>query len=1182
MINIKDLSIERKLIAMQLLTTFIVLLFFGMLLFFNDLHVLRKSVISRLTSIAQLIGANSISALNFLDNETAGEILSSLQAEDDIVNAWIYDADGNLFATFSKHGYSDFTFPRIAVEDYEFDIDYTTVTKNIFQNDDIIGMISLRLSMEQSRVIVNRKVWITFLVLIIGMIIALILSHITQRTISRPVFNLVNNSKNISETGNYSIRVEKEGNDEIGILCDTFNDMMKQIEKRERERDSVEGALRESEQKFRTLTSNIPGAVYRCANDPDWTMDFISDVIEEVSGYKASDFIQNRVRSFASIIHPDDREMVEATVHEAISERVPYIIEYRIIRSDESIRWVYEKGQGIFSDDGILLWLDGAIYDVTERKFVEEELKRTHTIYRKTIENSRGVPYQLSFDDNKFKFIGEGWEEIFGIPAQDFTFDQWNKITKETIIADTEAPTDKLVKYRAAFSNGEIERYRADLRIVTSNGDEKWVNDCSLPIRDDKSGKVIGSLGILQDITERKRVEEELEKHKEHLEELVETRTIELINTNKQLQQEITERNKAEEALRESERKFKNLYNNAQVGLFRANLSDGKFIECNERMAGLLGYETKEECINTCIASEHYVDPKTRERMKTRIERNGKVDNFEALVKQKDGTHIWLMYSTTIYPEEGHHEGVAIDITDRKQAEEARRENEEKFESIGASAQDAIIIMDNTGKISYWNDAATKSFGYAQEEAIGQLLHELLAPKRYHKVYKKAFSKFQETGQGDVIGKTTELFGIRKDGEEFPFELSLSSVKIKNKWNAIGILRDITERKQAELALKESEASLANAQRIAHLGNWDWNIEKNELRWSDEIFRIFGLSPKEFGATYNAFLNSVHPEDRELVKKSVNEALNKKTPYGIDHRIVQPDGTELIVHEQAEAFFDDTGKPIRMSGTVQDITDRKKAEKALKETQAQLVQSEKMASLGTLVAGVAHEINTPVGAISSMYDTQVRAVDRLKATLNTISTGDTEEHQKVDELFKIIEDANRVIASGTDRVTNIVRRLKSFARLDEAELQTVDIHEGLEDTLIIVHHELKHKAVVDLNFGDIPPISCYPRQLNQVYLNLLVNAIQAIEDKGTITITTFKKKNHVHIQFKDTGIGIPAKVLNKIFDPGYTTKGVGVGTGLGLSICYQIVKDHHGDILVESKVGKGTAFTIILPMTPIA
>jgi signal transduction histidine kinase len=140
-------------------------------------------------------------------------------------------------------------------------------------------------------------------------------------------------------------------------------------------------------------------------------------------------------------------------------------------------------------------------------------------------------------------------------------------------------------------------------------------------------------------------------------------------------------------------------------------------------------------------------------------------------------------------------------------------------------------------------------------------------------------------------------------------------------------------------------------------------------------------------------------------------------------------------------------------------------------------------------------------------------------------------------------------------VINIVRRLKSFARLDEAELKTVDIHEGLEDTLTLIHHEIKHNITVRKNYGNIPPISCFPGQLNQIFLNLLINSKQAIKGKGTIDITTFAKNSKVYIVFKDDGIGIPRENLKKVFDPGFTTKGRGVGAGLGLSICYQIIQD---------------------------
>ncbi|MBK7093396.1 MAG: hypothetical protein IPH59_17060 [bacterium] len=250
----------------------------------------------------------------------------------------------------------------------------------------------------------------------------------------------------------------------------------------------------------------------------------------------------------------------------------------------------------------------------------------------------------------------------------------------------------------------------------------------------------------------------------------------------------------------------------------------------------------------------------------------------------------------------------------------------------------------------------------------------------------------------------------------------------------------------------------------------------------------------------------------------------------------------------------------------------------LRLTQGQLIQSEKMASLGMLVAGIAHEINTPIGAVSSMHNTLVRAMEKLAAMFDQTCEQGREETRKIQDTLKVIQEANRVIISGTERVVNIVRRLRSFARLDEAEVKTVDIHEGIEDTLTLIHHEIKHAITIKKNFGTLPLCSCYPGRLNQVFLNLLINARQSIKDKGEITITTYLKDNRAHIEFSDTGSGIPPENLARIFDPGFTTKGVGVGTGLGLAICYQIMQDHRGEIKVRSEVGVGTTFTVILPL----
>jgi PAS domain S-box-containing protein len=263
------------------------------------------------------------------------------------------------------------------------------------------------------------------------------------------------------------------------------------------------------------------------------------------------------------------------------------------------------------------------------------------------------------------------------------------------------------------------------------------------------------------------------------------------------------------------------------------------------------------------------------------------------------------------------------------------------------------------------------------------------------------------------------------------------------------------------------------------------------------------------------------------------------------------------------------------------------ANRSLRETSSRLTQSEKMASLGMLVAGIAHEINTPLGAIHSMNGTSRLALDKLKAALCEDRGEDGSKEfeslpARVRKPIQALEDAEKILASGTQRVIGIVKRLRSFARLDQADLQHADLREGMDDTLALIQHELKRRITVVKEYGDIPPIPCYPNQLNQVFLNLLVNAIQAIKGNGTVTIAIGRKGKLLNVAISDTGQGIPKENLIRIFDPGFTTKGVGVGTGLGLSICYQIVADHRGEIRVDSVMGKGSTFTVSLPIVPAA
>lgn len=589
--------------------------------------------------------------------------------------------------------------------------------------------------------------------------------------------------------------------------------------------------------------------------------------------------------------------------------------------------------------------------------------------------------------------------------------------------------------------------------------------------------------------------------------------------------------------------------------------------------------------------------------------------------------------------------------------------------SIEDSILSGIAAVDLEGRQTYVNRAFCKMVGWSEDELVGAKPPFVYWPPEERENIKNAF---QATLNGEIPSYGFEIRLQRKDGEQF-YALILVAPLRDNQKNIVGWVAsvgDITARKTAEEALIKSEDSLAKAQRIAHLGNWDWNIQTNDLQWSDEIYRIFGLNPKEFGATYEAFLDSVHPEDRESVKKAVNEALYGM-PYSIDHRIVLPDGTVRIVHEQGEVTFGESGEPVRMLGTVQDITENKEAEKRLKDSQAKyaaivegfegfvyiysenydiefmnermierigynpvgqkctqalrslknlcpwckdkmglgdetvrkeirnqednrwyyivntpihnqdktisrlvmiqditnkkenenrLIMSERLSALGQMASGIAHEINNPLATISACTE----------GLVNRIKKGQPDP--------EIFENYLKIINEEVTRCKNITTDMLSFVREKTYEKKKIHIDNTLDKTLELIGFQGRLKEVeVIKNYKDSPVVFGSEGELKQVFLSIIMNALDAMEDKGRIIVEAGFENHEVFIKISDNGPGIPFDDLSKIFDPFFTTKSKKGGIGLGLSIANKIIIDNKGKILVASEKDKGTTFTIILP-----
>jgi PAS domain S-box-containing protein len=365
--------------------------------------------------------------------------------------------------------------------------------------------------------------------------------------------------------------------------------------------------------------------------------------------------------------------------------------------------------------------------------------------------------------------------------------------------------------------------------------------------------------------------------------------------------------------------------------------------------------------------------------------------------------------------------------------------------------------------------------------------------------------------------------------------------------------------------LRNSEAQLRQSQEIAHVGTWDWDLRTGVVTRSPELCRIFGRSHEELGRGRMPAVDHVHVDDRERVQAELDSAVAARQSYAVDFRVVRPDGVAFI-HSRGLVLCDDSGAPTHVSGTAQDVTDRKRVE-------ARLLIADRMSSVGTLAAGMAHEINNPLAYVLSNLGLVAEELGAMAGAAPS---------ERLREVLEMIGEARQ----GGERIQKIVRGLKAFSRADEERRVLVDVRRILDVAIHMSFNEIRHRAQLVKDYGEVPPLHADEGQLAQVFVNLLVNAAQAIPEGHAETneirvAATTDESGRVVLSFRDTGAGIAPELLGRIFDPFFTTKRVGVGTGLGLSICHGIITALGGEISVESQPGKGTVVRITLPPAPV-
>jgi PAS domain S-box-containing protein len=607
-------------------------------------------------------------------------------------------------------------------------------------------------------------------------------------------------------------------------------------------------------------------------------------------------------------------------------------------------------------------------------------------------------------------------------------------------------------------------------------------------------------------------------------------------------------------ALRESEAKFRSVMESAIDAIISGD-AEGNIRSWNSAATALFGH-TEAEVIGKPI--ELIIPERYRESHQEGVKRVssggpshviGKTVELAAIRKDGSEFPVELSLATWFLDDKRYYTGIIRDISERKQAEQ-------KFRSVTESAIDAIISADHVGCIISWNKAATNILGYTEEEAVGERL-ELIIPERFHEAHRNGMARFTQTGDARAIGKTVELAARKKSGEEVPIELSLSTWTVRDERYYTGIIRDIGERKEAEEALRQSEQTLRD--------------RTEELKTKNDALE----------ETLNQ-LNEMH---NQLIIQEKMASLGKLSA-GMAHELNNPAASAQRGAVQLQATFSKWQSiQLRMAELrleKQQVDRVMELDQVAKERGRKpvdlsaITRSDKEASVEQWLQerGVDTAGEVVPALVSLGYD------ERDLDALAKVFTG-SQLAVVIDWLsFKYaIYSLVSEIGIGTGRIVELVKALKTYTYMDQAPVQSVDLREGLDNTLIILHNKLKRGISVEKDYADdLPLIQAFASELNQVWTNILDNAIDAMGGAGKLIVRTRREDPWVVVEIEDNGPGIPEEHQSKIFDPFFTTKEAGQGTGLGLNISRNlVVQKHQGQITVKSEPGS-TCFSVRLPI----
>ena len=894
------------------------------------------------------------------------------------------------------------------------------------------------------------------------------------------------------------------------------------------ERKLAEVSLQESEKRFRTMANAIPQLAWIAG--PDGALCWYNQRWYDYTGASPA---QMEGWGWQSVHDPAVLPKVLEKWQESISTGEPFDMEFPLRGADGQFRWFLTRVLPLKDAKGNVIQWFGTNTDVTDIKEAEKVIKEAAEQRRLTLEAAELGAWDYNFTTGDV-FWDKQCRDMWGIREgdhMDYT------LAIDRIHPEDREDVDAAVRNALSGANGGV--YHREFRVFWPDGSEHWIvshgrvysegeGDLCRPVR---------FIGVNRETTEEKRAE------------AMQARLAAIVES-------------SEDAI-------------VAKDLNSIILSWNRGAE---RIFGYLSEEVVGRPITLLLPPEMHDD---EQQILQRLLAGERITHFETVRLTKDGRRIDVSLTISLIKDhEGRILGIsksARDITERKKAEMALRESRAKLEAALASMTDAVSISDTTGRFIEFNDAFASFHRFENKAACLRKLAD----------YPDILEVFMDNGECAPLemwavpralrGETAAnaVYTLRRKDTGATWVGSYSFGPIRDaRGEIVGSVvvgRDITGLKQKEEALRLSEQRRSLALEAAQVGTWEWNLQTNETVWSNELWLLYGLKPFSCKPSYEEWQKIVHPDDRSNTEQVLQEAVRRGSSYNTEWRAKLSDGSERWLMSRGRPLKDSQDRIVRYLGIVMDITERRQAEQEKKALREQLIQVQKMEAIGTLAGGIAHDFNNILGAILG-YAEMVQ---------DSIQPGSM-----------AAEDIEEVIKA-SHRAKELVKQILAFSRQTETHKIPLRPAAPVKESIKLLRSTLPTTIEIQQDITETDPILADPTQIHQIMMNLCTNAYHAMEETGGTLSVSLKNKtlsrqdligvpnlqpgDFVQLSIRDTGSGISPNILERIFDPYFTTKEIGKGTGMGLATVHGIVKDSGGFVTCHSECGEGAVFEVNLP-----